>query len=120
MSQTKSESKSTATSGVTMRTKNGRKKLNQEDILKRLSLPADFHLSQELIAKMSISPTFDGPLTRSMQRQSLVSVSHELHANEMVTGNRSRDPIAERARLRQTRDVRQVGQARRGNRLVFY
>lgn len=60
--------------GVTRRT-NGRRRLNKEDIIKRLSLPADFNLPQEVIAKMSASPTFDGPLTRSAQRQSLVSMS---------------------------------------------
>ena len=55
-----------------MRRTNGRKRLNQEDINKRLSLPADLQLPEEFVAKVSLSPNIDGPLTRSVRRQSLV------------------------------------------------
>ncbi|KAI1301275.1 Cyclin-dependent kinase 16 [Halotydeus destructor] len=60
---------------VTMRHRpSARRKLNQEDINKRLSLPVDLKLPQDLLAKMSLSPNIDGPLSRSMRRQSLSEI----------------------------------------------
>lgn len=60
--------------GVTMRRSNPRaRRLNQEDINKRLSLPADLQLPQDFLTKLSLSPTIEGPLTRNIRRQSLVS-----------------------------------------------
>ncbi|CAG2104912.1 unnamed protein product [Medioppia subpectinata] len=55
---------------VRMRTHRARR-LNAQDISKRLSLPADLQLPESFLAKQSLSPTPDGPLTRQMRRQSL-------------------------------------------------
>ncbi|KAG8232561.1 hypothetical protein J437_LFUL008699 [Ladona fulva] len=46
----------------------------KQDINKRLSLPADLHLPESFIAKQNVSPTIDGPLTRSSRRQSLSEI----------------------------------------------
>lgn len=50
------------------------RRVNQEDISKRLSLPADLKLPQDFLAKLSLnSPQLiDGPLPRNIRRQSLV------------------------------------------------
>ena len=48
-------------------TNNVHRRSNLEEINKRLSLPAGFQLSPNLIETMS------GPLSRNVQRQSLVS-----------------------------------------------
>ncbi|XP_054164241.1 cyclin-dependent kinase 17-like [Oppia nitens] len=47
------------------------RRINPQDISKRLSLPADLHLPESFLVKQSLSPTPDGPLTRQMRRQSL-------------------------------------------------
>lgn len=47
----------------------------QQDISKRLSLPADVRLPESFLAKQSLSPTLDGPISRTLRRQSLVSDS---------------------------------------------
>ncbi|XP_023233055.1 cyclin-dependent kinase 17-like [Centruroides sculpturatus] len=59
-------------SPVKLRPKNRR--LNQHDITKRLSLPADLRLPESFLAKQSIGPILDGPLSRSMRRQSLSEI----------------------------------------------
>lgn len=66
--------------GVNLRRSNPRRRLNQEHINKRLSLPADLQLPQDLLAKLSVSPTgqSDEPLSRSVRRQSLVGLSRLL------------------------------------------
>uniref|UniRef100_T1J4D4 cyclin-dependent kinase n=1 Tax=Strigamia maritima TaxID=126957 RepID=T1J4D4_STRMM len=59
-------------SPVKLRHRNRR--YSEHDINKRLSLPADIHLPESFIAKQSISPTLDGPLTRATRRQSLSEI----------------------------------------------
>lgn len=46
----------------------------QQDINKRLSLPADLHLPESFVAKQNVSPTIEGPLTRATRRQSLSEI----------------------------------------------
>lgn len=47
----------------------------QQDISKRLSLPADLRIPESFLAKQSSSsPIFDGPLTRTNRRQSLSEI----------------------------------------------
>ena len=45
----------------------------QQDISKRLSLPADLRIPESFLAKQS-SPLFEGPLTRTDRRQSLSEI----------------------------------------------
>lgn len=59
-------------SPVKLRPKNRR--LSEQDINKRLSLPADLHLPESFIAKQNVSPTIDGPLSRATRRQSLSEI----------------------------------------------
>ncbi|CAG2162624.1 unnamed protein product [Oppiella nova] len=59
-----------ANGNVRMRAHRSRR-LNAQDISKRLSLPADLQLPESFLAKQTLSPTPDGPLTRQMRRQSL-------------------------------------------------
>jgi hypothetical protein len=61
---------------VRMRTHRTRR-LNPQDISKRLSLPADLRLPESFLAKQSLSPTLDGPLSRKLRRQSLVTDLNE-------------------------------------------
>lgn len=65
-------------SGVKMRTKasgsSGRKLSSQEEINKRLSLPADLKLPENFVEKLAVSPTLDGPLSRATRRQSLSEI----------------------------------------------
>merc|ERR1712156_276767 len=42
----------------------GRKLSNQEEINKRLSLPADLKLPDNFITRQTASPTLEGPITR--------------------------------------------------------
>ena len=74
-----------AASGVKMRQKPGqagpqqaqqltRKLSSQEEINKRLSLPADLKLPDNFVEKLAVSPTLDGPLTRATRRQSLSEI----------------------------------------------
>lgn len=51
-----------------------RKVSSQEEINKRLSLPADLKLPENFVEKMAVSPTLDGPLTRATRRQSLSEI----------------------------------------------
>jgi len=63
--------------GVKMRQKAGgpaRKVSSQEEINKRLSLPADLKLPENFVEKLAVSPTLDGPLTRATRRQSLSEI----------------------------------------------
>ncbi|XP_069693438.1 cyclin-dependent kinase 17-like isoform X1 [Periplaneta americana] len=60
------------TSPVKLRPKNRR--LSEQDINKRLSLPADLHLPESFVAKQNASPTIEGPLSRSSRRQSLSEI----------------------------------------------
>nr|CAD7568392.1 unnamed protein product [Timema californicum] len=60
------------TSPVKLRPKN--RKLSEQDINKRLSLPADLHLPESFVAKQNVSPTVEGPLSRSTRRQSLSEI----------------------------------------------
>ncbi len=72
--------------GVKMRQKNNssgvnpavsaaqRKVSSQEEINKRLSLPADLKLPDNFVEKLATSPTLDGPLTRATRRQSLSEI----------------------------------------------
>jgi hypothetical protein len=46
----------------------------QQDINKRLSLPADLHLPESFVAKQNASPTIEGPLSRASRRQSLSEI----------------------------------------------
>ena len=46
----------------------------QQDIQKRLSLPADIKLPQNVVEKLNRTPTLDNPLTRKSRRASLVGV----------------------------------------------
>lgn len=45
----------------------------QQDIQKRLSLPADLRLPLSVVEKLNATPTLDQPLTRKNRRVSLVS-----------------------------------------------
>ncbi len=67
----------TTASGVRMRQKAGgppRKVSSQEEINKRLSLPADLKLPENFVEKLAVSPTLEGPLTRATRRQSLSEI----------------------------------------------
>lgn len=46
----------------------------RQDINKRLSLPADVHLPESFITKQAVSPTLDGPISRTLRRQSLSEI----------------------------------------------
>ena len=62
--------------GVKMRHKPGgpRRLTSQEEINKRLSLPADLKLPDNFVEKQAVSPTLDGPLSRATRRQSLSEI----------------------------------------------
>ena len=62
--------------GVKLRQKgsNPRKLTSQEEINKRLSLPADLKLPDNFVEKQAVSPTLEGPLTRATRRQSLSEI----------------------------------------------
>ena len=51
-----------------------RKMSSQEEINKRLSLPADLKLPDNFVEKLAVSPTLDGPLSRATRRQSLSEI----------------------------------------------
>eukprot|EP00092_Neocalanus_flemingeri_P010099 GFUD01010883.1.p1 GENE.GFUD01010883.1~~GFUD01010883.1.p1 ORF type:complete len:834 (+),score=106.65 GFUD01010883.1:94-2595(+) len=53
---------------------NQRKLSNQEEINKRLSLPADLKLPDNFISRQAVSPTLEGPLSRATRRQSLSEI----------------------------------------------
>ncbi|XP_015908897.2 cyclin-dependent kinase 5 homolog isoform X2 [Parasteatoda tepidariorum] len=48
--------------------------VSQHDISKRLSLPADVHLPESFLAKQTVSPTLEGPISRTLRRQSLSEI----------------------------------------------
>lgn len=48
--------------------------LLQEEINKRLSLPADLKLPENFVEKQAVSPTLEGPLSRATRRQSLSEI----------------------------------------------
>lgn len=51
-----------------------RKLSSQEEINKRLSLPADLKLPDNFLEKQAVSPTLEGPLSRATRRQSLSEI----------------------------------------------
>ncbi|XP_076358508.1 cyclin-dependent kinase 17-like isoform X3 [Tachypleus tridentatus] len=57
---------------VRFRPKNHR--ISRQDINKRLSLPVDLRLPASFVAKQSASPNIDGPLSRTVRRQSLSEI----------------------------------------------
>ena len=66
LSTSVSGSVSNHTSLVKLRQKpgGGRKLSNQEEINKRLSLPADMKIPENFISRQTVSPTLEGPLSR--------------------------------------------------------
>ena len=67
-----------------------RKMSSQEEINKRLSLPADLKLPDNFVEKLAVSPTLDGPLSRNTRRQSLSEIGNllslaSLNSNYRVT-----------------------------------
>ena len=52
-----------------------RKLSNQEEINKRLSLPADLKLPDNFITRQAASPTLEGPITRSATSPPISSLS---------------------------------------------
>lgn len=63
------------TSMVKLRQKPNQRKLsNQEEINKRLSLPADLKIPEIFISRQTVSPTLEGPLSRAIRRQSLSEI----------------------------------------------
>jgi len=52
----------------------GREVSKQEEISKRLSLPADLRLPENFVSRQTVSPTLEGPLTRATRRQSLSEI----------------------------------------------
>lgn len=64
------------TVAVKMRQKAGnpRRLTSQEEINKRLSLPADLKLPDNFVEKQAVSPTLEGPLSRATRRQSLSEI----------------------------------------------
>ncbi|XP_014679768.1 PREDICTED: cyclin-dependent kinase 16-like, partial [Priapulus caudatus] len=57
------------------------RRLNEQDINKRLSLPADLNLPESFLAKQCLTPTLDGPLSRRVRRASL----HEIGFGKLDT-----------------------------------
>jgi len=51
-----------------------RKASKQEEISKRLSLPADLRLPENFITRQAVSPTLEGPFSRATRRQSLSEI----------------------------------------------
>jgi cyclin-dependent kinase 17 len=51
-----------------------RKVSKQEEISKRLSLPADLRLPENFISRQAVSPTLEGQITRTNRRQSLSEI----------------------------------------------
>jgi len=51
-----------------------RKVSKQEEISKRLSLPADLRLPENFVSRQAVSPTLEGQLSRSTRRQSLSEI----------------------------------------------
>ncbi|KAG8197888.1 hypothetical protein JTE90_020267 [Oedothorax gibbosus] len=50
------------------------RRVSQQDISKRLSLPADVRLPESFMDKQSVSPTLEGPISRTLRRQSLSEI----------------------------------------------
>ncbi|GIY55322.1 hypothetical protein CDAR_65731 [Caerostris darwini] len=51
-----------------------RSRHRRRDISKRLSLPADILLPESFLAKQTVSPTLEGPISRTLRRQSLSEI----------------------------------------------
>ena len=56
-----------------------RKLSNQEEINKRLSLPADLKLPDNFITRQAASPTLEGPITRSSNFTTTVIILKTIH-----------------------------------------
>lgn len=54
--------------------RNKHRRFSEQDINKRLSLPADMRLPESFLAQQAVSPTLDGPLTRRSRRASLSEI----------------------------------------------
>ncbi|KAF8783353.1 Cyclin-dependent kinase 16 like protein [Argiope bruennichi] len=50
------------------------RRVSERDISKRLSLPADILLPESFLAKQTVSPTLEGPISRTLRRQSLSEI----------------------------------------------
>ncbi|GBO46737.1 Cyclin-dependent kinase 16, partial [Araneus ventricosus] len=50
------------------------RRVSELDISKRLSLPADILLPESFLAKQTVSPTLEGPISRTLRRQSLSEI----------------------------------------------
>ncbi|KAI1710560.1 protein kinase domain-containing protein [Ditylenchus destructor] len=59
---------------VKMRQKPNSRRWSEQDIQKRLSLPADIKLPQTVVDKLNRTPTLDNPLTRKSRRASLSEI----------------------------------------------
>ena len=66
--------KNNNTSNGTRENMGARKLSSQEEINKRLSLPADLKLPDNFVEKQAVSPTLEGPLSRATRRQSLSEI----------------------------------------------
>jgi len=70
----KMRQKNNNTSNGTREHMGARKLSSQEEINKRLSLPADLKLPDNFVEKQAVSPTLEGPLSRATRRQSLSEI----------------------------------------------
>uniref|UniRef100_A0A7E4W8L4 cyclin-dependent kinase n=1 Tax=Panagrellus redivivus TaxID=6233 RepID=A0A7E4W8L4_PANRE len=59
---------------VKLRQKPNNRRWSEQDIQKRLSLPADIKLPQNVVEKLNRTPTLDNPLTRKSRRASLSEI----------------------------------------------
>jgi cyclin-dependent kinase 16 len=59
---------------VKLRSKPNNRRWSEQDIQKRLSLPADIKLPQNVVEKLNRTPTLDNPLTRKSRRASLSEI----------------------------------------------
>uniref|UniRef100_A0A914Z4M5 cyclin-dependent kinase n=1 Tax=Panagrolaimus superbus TaxID=310955 RepID=A0A914Z4M5_9BILA len=59
---------------VKLRSKPTNRRWSEQDIQKRLSLPADIKLPQNVVEKLNRTPTLDNPLTRKSRRASLSEI----------------------------------------------
>ena len=57
-----------------MRANRASRRTNIQEFNKRLSLPANLKLPESFLAKVSLSPALDGPVSRSIRRQSLSEI----------------------------------------------
>lgn len=59
---------------VKIRANRASRRANIQEFNKRLSLPANLKLPESFLAKVSLSPGLDGPVSRSFRRQSLSEI----------------------------------------------